>query len=275
MESFNDTIKFMMAKIMFTLRDFRFQIMDKAYPAHYHGENTLEIHYVKKGSGKVILDGKEFNVSDNWFYVVPPFVSHTQIPDKENPMHKYSIYLLVDDHTGFKNYLPLLKQVFVAEDKYNSYELFDKILFEFKNEMFGYNEVVVSCFKSIIIYLMRDVNFHHDRITKWMPDTKSFEIESIFLNEFATITLEDLSKRMFMGVREMQRFLEKNYHKSFIELKTEARMSYAINKLQYSNDSILDISWQCGYSTPEHFSYAFKKYFNTSPNKYRKHNKSK
>ena len=76
-----------------------------------------------------------------------------------------------------------------------------------------------------------------------------------------------------MATREMQRFLEKNYHKSFIELKTEARMSYAINKLLYSNDSISDIATQLGYQTPEHFSYAFKKYFNKTPLKYRKENK--
>lgn len=273
MKSFNDTIKFMMANIMFTLRDFRFQIMDKPYPAHYHGKDTLEIHYIKEGSGKVILGDNTYDVKENWFYVVPPFLSHTQIPNDNDPFHKYSIYLLVDNHAGFKNYLPLLNQTFIAEDKYKAYELFDKLLYEFENEKFGYNEVVVSCFKSIIIYLMRDIDYKHERITKWLPDTQAFEIESIFLNEFATITLDELSKRMYMATREMQRFLEKNYHKSFIELKTEARMSYAINKLLYSNDSISDIATQLGYQTPEHFSYAFKKYFNKTPLKYRKENK--
>ena len=41
MYSTNETIKFMMAKIFFTLADFRFQVMTEAYPSHYHGINTL------------------------------------------------------------------------------------------------------------------------------------------------------------------------------------------------------------------------------------------
>ena len=82
----NETIKFMMAKIFFTLADFRFQTMSEAYPSHYHGINTLEIHFVKKGSGTVIINNNEYHVKENWFYVVPSFVSHTQIPDKNNPI---------------------------------------------------------------------------------------------------------------------------------------------------------------------------------------------
>ena len=47
-------------------------------------------------------------------------------------------------------------------------------------------------------------------------------------------------------------------------------MSYASNKLLYSDLSIAEIANNCGYSTLEHFSYAFKKYFNISPLKYKK-----
>ena len=273
MQSFDDTIKFMMANIMFTLRDFRFQILDKPYPPHYHGKNTLEIHFIKKGSGKVILDDKEYLVKENSFFITPPFLYHTQIPDENTPFEKYSIYLLVDSLHGFNNYLPLLNKSFIGIDKYNTVSLFDKILDEFKNQNFGYNEIVVSCFKNIFIYLMRDLNYEHERVTKWIPDTKAFEIEKALLNEFQTLTLDSLANRMYMSKRELQRFLKQNYNKNFNDLKIESRMNYAKMELIYSNKSIIDIAYELGYSSYEHFSYAFKKMFDISPSTYRKNSR--
>ncbi|MBO7079429.1 MAG: helix-turn-helix transcriptional regulator, partial [Bacilli bacterium] len=56
-------------------------------------------------------------------------------------------------------------------------------------------------------------------------------------------------------------------------LKTEARMNFSANELIYTDIKISELYEYVGYSTPEHFSYAFKKYFNMSPNEYRKVNK--
>ena len=269
----NETIKFMMAKIFFTLADFRFQTMSKAYPSHYHGINTLEIHFVKKGSGTVIINNNEYHVKENWFYVVPSFVSHTQIPDKNNPMEKYSIYLLIDKSRGFENYIPLLDKSYIGEDKYNTVSFFDLLLSEFQNKKFGYNEIVVSCFKSIIVNILRDVKIEEKRESSWQIDSIQFQIEEVLLNEFKTITIESLANKFFMSVRELQRYLKDNYKKTFNELKKEARMSYASNKLIYTDLSIAEIAENCGYSSLEHFSYAFKNYYNVSPLKYRQERK--
>ena len=92
----------------------------------------------------------------------------------------------------------------------------------------------------------------------------------MLINEFKTITVDEMAKRCYMSVRDLQRFLDKAYSKSFTDLKMEYRMSFAANKLQFSNDSISKIADDCGYSSSEHFSYAFKNYYKVSPSKYRK-----
>jgi len=273
MYSTNETIKFMMAKIFFTLADFRFQVMTEAYPSHYHGINTLEIHFIKKGSGTVIINNTEYKVNNNWFYVIPSFVSHTQIPDKDNPLEKYSIYLLIDKTRGFENYLPLLDRYYIGEDIYNTVAFFDLLLNEFQNKKFGYNEIVVSCFKSIIVNLLRNVKIEEKKESNWKIDSIQFQVEETMLNEFQNITIEALANKFYMSVRELQRYLKENYKKTFNELKKEARMSYASNKLIYSDLSIAEIAENCGYSSLEHFSYAFKQYYKISPLKYRQERK--
>ena len=102
---------------------------------------------------------------------------------------------------------------------------------------------------------------------------EKYDIENIINNEFSTITLIELANRLHMGERELQRYLLKNYKKSFNELKTEAKMNFAANKLIYTDIKISELYEYVGYSTPEHFSFAFKKHFNISPLEYRNQNK--
>lgn len=270
MISIKDTIKFMLANIMFTLREYKYISLTEANPSHYHGRDTIEIHYIKSGSGRVIIDNESYPVEASSFFMVPGLIAHSQIPDDGKKLEKYSIYLLYDAHRGFQKYLPLLDRIMVGKDRYNICHSFDKALYELTNKGFGYNEIVVSCFKEIFVTLLRDIGFNNERITKWNPDTLEFEIEEMLINEFKTITVDEMAKRCYMSVRDLQRFLDKAYSKSFTDLKMEYRMSFAANKLQFSNDSISKIADDCGYSSSEHFSYAFKNYYKVSPSKYRK-----
>ena len=122
----------------------------------------------------------------------------------------------------------------------------------------------------IIVTLLRDEGVDETRESHWDLDSFQYQIENILQNEFNTITLNDLASRLYMSPRELQRYLLENYKKSFINLKTDARMSFASNKLLYSNLPISEISIMVGYSSIEHFSYAFKNHYGISPLKYRK-----
>ena len=265
----NEAIKFMMAKIFFTLAEFRYQTMTEIFPSHYHGIDTIEIHYIKSGSGKVILENETYDIKAGSYYVIPPFVAHTQIPNENDPLVKYSLYFSVDKTRGFKIFLPLLEKTFIGNNK-NLLENFETLLFEFNNKDLGYNEMAVSQFKIIIIKLMRNERINKERLSSWKLNNLQFQIENIMHQNFQNITLNDLANELHMSTRELQRYLKQNYNKTFNTLKTEARMSYASNQLLYFDTSIGEIAINCGYSTLEHFSYAFKKYFNISPLKYKK-----
>ncbi len=108
------------------------------------------------------------------------------------------------------------------------------------------------------------------RISHWDTNSLQFEIETILYNEFNTITVQELASRLHLSIRELQRYILRNYNKSFRELKNDAKMSFAANKLLYTDIKMADLAVLVGYSTAEHFSYAFKTYFGMSPNKYKK-----
>jgi AraC-like DNA-binding protein len=147
---------------------------------------------------------------------------------------------------------------------------FQALYVEVKTKKFGYNEIIVSNMKSIIVKILRNSNVTGKKISHWDKVSLQFEIEDILFNEFSTISVIDLAKRLNMSVRELQRYLNKNYNKTFNELKKEIKMSFAANKLEYTNISINELSELVGFSTSEHFSYSFKRYYGESPITFRK-----
>lgn len=268
--STKDSIKFMMAKIFFTLADFSFSIIDEITPPAYHGTETVEIKFIKNGKGKIIINNEEYLVTDNSYIVIPEFISYSFIP--ESKLEVYSIYLLIDKKLAYKEYIPFLTKYYVGLDKYNLSILFDDLLYEFQTKSFGYNEIIVSNFKNIIVKVLRNENAKGKRLSHWDTESLQFEIEKILYNEFSTITVLDIANRLHISTREFQRYLIKNYNKSFRELKNEAKMSFAANKLKYTDIKISELAILVGYSTPEHFSYAFKEYYGESPQSYKKRN---
>ena len=90
------------------------------------------------------------------------------------------------------------------------------------------------------------------------------------LYEYRTLTLDKLSARLGLGIRQTERLLKDHYGKTFLQKKTEARMSAASILLQNSGLSITQIAEDTGYSCVEHFSASFKRYYGQSASAYRK-----
>ena len=56
---------------------------------------------------------------------------------------------------------------------------------------------------------------------------------------------------------------------SFTAYVTKVRMEAAAERLRTSEEKTYLIAEQTGYLDPNYFSYVFKRYFGTSPSKYR------
>lgn len=266
----NDSIKFMIAKIFFTLAEFKNYKIKDNISYHYHGKDTVEINYIASGAGKVKIGDAIYDIKKNSYFVIPEFVPYSIIAKDE--LEIYSSYFVIDTKTGYKEYTPYLEKAFLNNDP--SFELlFRTIHNEFMIKTLGYNEIVTSAFKSMVIMIIRNEGIKGKRLSHWSLNSLQFSIDKIFSNEYNTITITELASRLNMSVRDLQRYLLKNYNKSFSDLKKEFKLEYAKIRLIYYNDSIEEISENLNFSTREHFSYFFKKETGITPLSYRKKNK--
>lgn len=271
-----------------TINDMTFMVLNivferflRSMPKHSHGNNSYEIHYIPYGHGKVNINEQIYDIVPNTLYMTGPHVEHEQIPVKNDPMAEYCIYFklkkstpnvqLDTDTVAYK----FEKTYFwFGQDTQELYPLMQQIFFELEHKYTGYMIQVESLLQQCIVKIVR--NYENRRQSKLhfspsnLVDSKYLIVEESFLYEYETITLENLAQRLGLSVRQTERFLKEYYGKTFLQKKTEAKMSMAKIYLNDSTMNLSEIADRLNYSSIQHFSYAFKQYYGISASNYRK-----
>jgi len=275
--------------ISFSLNQMHFHLLNiinchfkRSLPDHSHGSNSYEIHYIYAGYGKVKIHDVFYDLKPGTLYITGPHIGHSQIPCSEDPMCEYCVYLEVTQEKGKRKTAESesIANVFVSnpfwlgEDTQNILSIMQQLFCEIEHQLLGYEESIISLLRQLIISIVRNYKnltsvsrtFTHLTFT----DNKPLVIEEYFLYEYNNLSLEDLSSRLNLSPRQTERYLKEHYGKTFIQKKTESKMATAALLLSDSSMSITNVSDDLGYSSIEHFSTAFKRYYGYSPSEYRK-----
>lgn len=246
-------------------------------PSHSHGPGRYEIHYIASGYGKVMLKDCFYELSPEMIYVTGPGIEHSEMPLPENPMCEYCLYFKINSKTLTS--APLMRHfisqsVWIGKDRQNLLSLLRNISQEMQNQPLGYQERLSALLKQFLISLIR--NYRNLTLSpvatsiQNLSDSKSVIAEDYFLYEYKNLSLEELSSRLSLSPRQTERFLKDFYGKTFLQKRTESRMSTSALLLTESDLSITAISEELGYSSPEHFTNAFRRYYGISPREFKK-----
>ena len=161
-----------------------------------------------------------------------------------------------------------------GQDSQNIHGLMKQIFYELENQYTGYVTQVESLLTQLIIHTVRNYESRQKALRHFGPsnleDSKFIILEEYFLYEYQSLSLEDLAGRLGLGRRQTERLLKDHYGKTFQQKKTEAKMAAAALLLADRQRSIASVAVELGYSSPEHFSAAFRHYFGMSAREYRK-----
>lgn len=281
-KAYNDrNISFTLENYSIAALNIVFERFLRSIPMHSHSSNSYEIHYIAYGKGLVTIDGQDYEVGQNTLYITGPHIEHAQIPALEDPMAEYCVYLRLEEIPARKkeNKKPLIstfmaKPFWFGQDSHNIHTIMQSLFAEFENEYPGYKIEIETLLQQLIVAIVRNYTSIHDTISPYeaqvLNDNQYLTIEECFLYEYQTLTLIELSDRLGLSPRQTERLLQKHYGKTFLSKKTEAKMSAAVLLLRNPSKSITEISEELGYSSVEHFSSAFKRYYHISAREYRK-----
>ena len=280
--------------VSFSLGDYFFDTLNLAYerferviPNHAHGKNCYEIHYISEGYGSTCIEDTSYDITPGTLYVTGPHIQHSQIPSSEHPMCEYCIYFRIskrpDTDVSGKDDV-IISSIFAntifwfGQDICQLRPLFFSLFQILSHRPVGYLAEAETLLRQITIRLVRNYGKSPEKaFLSTYPDTYSHTsviIEEYFLYEYSHLSLEELSTRLGIGIRQTERSIFTLYGKTFLQKKTEARMSAAAILLTHTQKSITQLSEELGYSSVEHFSSAFKNYYHSSPRQYRQNQKS-
>ena len=277
----NLNLNFTMDDVSFTVLSISNEQMLEPIPRHSHSRNSYELHYISYGYGTLIADDEKYKITPGTFFMTGPQVLHEQISDPDDPMREYGVYLKVRlPRKGTKS---RLLQSFLQQSFYfgtvgiELYDLMKKLIGELEQESDGQQLMLSALLQELIVLISRSYenpaadSSSDNTAGIYLPDDQTYLIiEEAFLYNYRDITLDGLAKLLNLSHRQTERLLRQHYNKTFLQKKKEARMSAACILLQDSQKSVASIAYELGYSSPEHFTHAFKNYYHVSPSMYGK-----
>lgn len=227
------------------------------YPEHSHGNNFYELHYIDSGKGTLSADGNEYLLEAGTLVMTGPRVSHAQHTELSDPMSEYCFEFELTESSRGKatKESELLRntKLWVGADKQNMLRKFKLLEIESESKNVGYIKAIESIVTELLVDLVRNYNgaSEHQSYNKVnLNDKRTLIIDEVFVFEYATITLDELSRRLGLSKRQTQRFLQKAYGKSFIALRTEKRREKA-NELIKSGMSRNQAAVEVGYESEQ------------------------
>lgn len=282
MKNDNLNITFSIGRYMITILKFTYECQTWNTPSHSHSSNSYELHYIPQGRGTLISSQKSYDLYPNVLYTTGPHVEHQQYPDPDDPTYEYCIYLRIEE-THAKQRRKNMEQENIM-DLFLNYPFWygtDQgdlpiTLEQIHRELFDPKPAAGLMLEALFIQFMVKVLRNYKPASKAaitsipIPLIKAYIlIEDSFLLEYDTITLEELSHRLGLSTRQTSRILFDRYGQNFIQKRTEARMAAAVTFLKEGRLSVSEIAARLGYSCPNHFHAAFKKYYHMTATEYK------
>ena len=94
-------------------------------------------------------------------------------------------------------------------------------------------------------------------------------------NYTSSISLKDLSERLYLSTGYLSRFFKKNYGMSFAEYLTKVRLFHAMDDLLYTDLPITRIAYDNGFANEAVFNKSFKAAYGKTPSSFRKESAKK
>ena len=157
-------------------------------------------------------------------------------------------------------------------------------------QLIGYQEDVLKCFQDIIVLAQHELSGYQQvmagEVVKLLGLVRALQQRAIFhgTNTDALIqsakslliqappehALEDIANELNMGYSKFRRLFKNYTGISPGKFQLQHRIARASQLLQYSELSIAEVAYRCGFDTPQYFTRIYKRKTGTSPSKYRR-----
>ncbi|GAA4846096.1 hypothetical protein GCM10023310_25080 [Paenibacillus vulneris] len=243
----------------------------ESYEIKIHHHDNVQILYAIEGEGSIWLDGQQYAFEqDNAAYIYPRS-RHAVSSDS----HLTLLVLAFDDleqnglHQEWKPYR-FTRSELLKLNAFHASEMrlmLRKLLFEQKQADPLSSWAMHNLIQDIYLLMVRA------KESKQVQDANGLRAERIRnyidLHYYEPVTSEELSGKLGISIRQMNKIFKKEYQMTPMQYLAEVRMGLAKKLLAESDKDIASICFEVGYESLPTFYRTFKMAMNMSPNKYR------
>lgn len=241
--------------------------IDSAHPryrmqAHWHKD--FEIIRVLKGSLKLKLNEKEFELKENQGIFIPGGIIHSAIPD--NCVYECLVFapaVLYNIQTCKYLIKAHIQKAVIYQNNESINSVFDRL----KDSKRGYELEVIG-----MLYLLSADIVKNNSCQSIAPNERLEKIKSAMLiieeNYTSKITLAELAASCRLSPNYFCKYFKEIVGQTPVEYITVYRIEAACEMLRESDKSITDICFACGFNDLSYFIHIFKKHKGVSPREY-------
>ena len=247
-----------------------------------HQQNYFEITYVVSGKGISYTNDIPVEIQKNDCFFSFPNETHKIISDEQNPLRFVFLAFYAKTKTQGNTLINYITQICQATGNRNYhieslYPLCSKILQELRNEDMYSARSIALLLEQILIECSRKISKKTKSIPQSDPTNAAILTHDIIMyidnNIFKINKLSDLENVFFYNINNISKYFHSQMGIPLNKYFISKKMEVALQLLQ-AGESVTQVSDKLQYSSIHAFSRAYKNYFNESPSKFQKKEKS-
>lgn len=249
----------------------------------FHWHSFLEISLITSGCGVYIIENKSFQVKKDDIVIINNIERHKVIYEENTPLYETVIHFnpqvfrqflrealeLFDyDSTLFQNKIEVSKQAHLELMNY-----IKQIVSESKKQDAYSDMIVASCLLGFIALVFRHGNIY--RLTPLERNNRGESIDRIkrilkYIETYyqSEISLGSIAEHFYMNPAYFSEYFKKMLGVTYSQYLRMIRIKHAKLLLEKGEKSIVDIMFDCGFSSVSAFYAAFLKETDISPKAY-------
>lgn len=250
-------------------------IQGQISPPHYHDE--IEILYVYDGALQITVNGTRSVVKKGSMILLSPRIPHsTNFPEGGGKYHllqfRLENYLGENINVGkyFNRFIQSASVPFSIFESSAMSEVIERIFEEYTAKKTEYVMVIKGLIYNVVALLIRESVLPASNITYTESIMKVLPSISYIEEHFnEKITLEEIASVQRFAPSYFCRLFKKASGTGFVDYLNFIRICKSERMLSHSDKSVLEISYELGFSSLSYFNRLFKKYKNCTPSEYR------
>lgn len=268
---------------------YSFEVAEWPHPVHKH--TYCEIIFIKKGTGRHIINNNGFAYQEGDVFLLGPedyhyfeIASSTQfcyirftetfissaVTAKEKHWREMLGHML---RATYQSSGSVVKR---EEDKKQLRQLLEVLLYEYGNRQHEAYEIVVDSLMKVMLSIISRNLVQQNRLGEGVGGVKHVTPIEALLHYIRTniykpemLRIEAMAEHFNYAKSYLSPFFKKQTGESLQQYIVKHKLSLIENRLRYSNAQVSEIAHEFGFTDLSHLHKLFKKYYGISPREFR------